>query len=61
MNFIKTTDFETAEKLRGLQFQEIKSNEVGVFVFINNSNLAKQRFQKNIDKKHISYTNVLCI
>ena len=57
-NFIKTTDVETAKKLRSQEFQEIVSSEPGVFVFLNCN---KIQFSSDVDVTKIRYTNTLCI
>lgn len=57
-NFIKTSDKETACKLRELGFQEIKSNEENYFTFLNCSTL---KFSENFDKSKLRYTNILCM
>ena len=58
-NFIKTTDDETAIKLRELNYQEIPSIEVGVYTFINRNEMQFSSDDKDISKLH--YTNVLCM
>lgn len=58
-NFIKTTDGETAIKLRELNFQEIPSIEVGVYIFINRNEM--QFSSDDIDISKLHYTNVLCM
>lgn len=56
-NFIKTTDKNTAEKLRHLGFYEITDSSPGYFVFVNCiCNFAKA----DIDMKKIQFANVLC-
>lgn len=57
-NFIKTTDDETAIKLRELNYQEIPSIEVGVYTFINRNEM--QFSSDDIDISKLHYTNVLC-
>lgn len=58
-NFIKTTDDETAIKLRELNYQEIPSIEVGVYTFINRNEM--QFSSDDIDISKLHYTNVLCM
>lgn len=58
-NFIKTTDDETAIKLRKLNYQEIPSIEVGVYTFINRNEM--QFSSDDIDMSKLHYTNVLCM
>ena len=58
-NFIKTTDGETAIKLRELNYQEIPSIEVGVYTFINRNEM--QFSSDDIDISKLHYTNVLCM
>ena len=55
-NFIRTTDKETADKLRSLGFKEIKTSESNVFMFLNDKTTAQFSSDKNI-----SYTNNLCL
>lgn len=52
MNFIKTSDENTAKMLRAEHFQEL-SKEGKFFVFLNNGT------QKFSDNKNIVYTNKL--
>lgn len=55
-NFIQTTDFETAEKLLQLGFQEIPSTG-NIRTFLNCQRL---NFEE-VDSKKTTYTNKLCI
>lgn len=55
MNFIFTTDADTANKLLEAGFQQIPSASVG-YKFINNTKL---NFDQSIDQKKIKYTNML--
>lgn len=55
-NFIRTTDKETADKLRNLGFKEIKTSESNVFMFVNDKTVTQFSSDKNI-----SYTNNLCL
>lgn len=57
MNFIKTSDLETRNKLISLGFEEIPNTQKGIFTFINN----KQNFSDEVDSKKITYTSILCI
>lgn len=53
-NFVKTSNKETAEKLRQLNFTELPK-QGNFFVFINNG---KMLFE---EEKEIIYTNKICI
>lgn len=56
VNFIFTTDTETANKLLSAGFQQIPAASVG-YKFINNT---KVTFEENgIDPQKIKYTNML--
>lgn len=55
MNFIKTRDKETAEKLRYEGFQEIPSNDSGVYMFINNG----KKLGFDVEQYGAVYTNIL--
>lgn len=56
MNFIRTSDFETAEKLRNLGFTELTEPSSSTFCFINDGKIVYD----NSDEKCV-YTNILCI
>lgn len=56
MNFIKTTDKETADKLERLGFEKL-AKEGDMYVFLNNSQAV---FSKE-DEKKMSFTNILAI
>ena len=58
-NFIKTTDAETAMKLRELNYQELPSVEIGVYTFLNRNEM--QFSSDDIDISKLHYTNVLCM
>lgn len=53
-HFIRTSDYDTAKKLREEGFQEIGKSG-NLYVFIND--WSKQKFSENIDEKKIAYTN----
>ncbi len=54
-NFIRTTDFETYQKLLKEGLKEIPSGINGVYMFINPHSFS---FSTNgIDEKKLSYTN----
>lgn len=55
MNFIFTTDADTANKLLEAGFQQIPSASIG-YKFINNSKIT---FDNSVDQKKIQYTNML--
>lgn len=57
VNFIKTSDEETRNKLIEAGFTEIKSNEPGKYVFLNCSKL---QFSSNINEDKVSFSNKLC-
>lgn len=58
-NFIKTSFADTAEQLRELGFNEIKSSD-GKYTFVNDIN--KLNFNDDvIDKSKIKYSDMLCI
>lgn len=54
MYFVKTSDKETAEKLRKEGFQELPMED-GRYVFINMGSTA------NFENKNVEYTNKLCL
>ena len=54
MKFIKTTDVETAKKLRMLGFTELTESNSSVYCFINNGNLTF-----DAEKNNCVYTNLL--
>ena len=57
-NFIKTTDKPTAERLLSEGFKLI--SQVGqVYTFLND--VPANFHFKNVDKKHIAYSNVLSV
>lgn len=56
-NFIKTTDHETADKLRTLGFTELVQPENGVFCFINDG----KKLTFDTEKENCVYTNILHI
>lgn len=56
MNFIKTTDKETAKKLRELGFTEIPENGSSCFVFLND-----KTFKFEDTNLKVSYSNQLSI
>lgn len=57
-SFIKTSDAETAARLRSLGFYEVSDASPGFFTFINQIyNFAKT----DIDTKKMQFTNVLCL
>lgn len=51
--FIRTTDSETAEKLRALGYTEIQQTGNG-YVFLNDT----VKFSRDVDKSKIVFTNV---
>ena len=57
-NFIKTTDKPTAERLLSEGFKLV--SQVGqVYTFLND---VPENFRfEAVDKKHIAYSNVLCV
>ena len=55
-NFIKTSDAETAQKLRNLGYTELTEPHSSTFCFINNGKVA---FDEN--ETHCVYTNILCL
>lgn len=57
-NFIRTTDWETANTLRKIGYTEIQSSELGVYIFINRNEM---QFSSDIDKSKIQYSNILCV
>lgn len=57
MNFIKTSDKETADALSNLGFVML-SNENGLYTFINCQAIS---FSNDFDKKKIIYSNKLSI
>lgn len=58
-NFIRTTDFETYQKLLKEGLQEIPSGINGIYMFINPHSFS---FSMNeIDEKKISYTNKISV
>lgn len=57
MNFIVTTDAETADKLRSLGFTELTQQENGKFCFINDG----KKLTFDAEKYSAVYTNVLCL
>lgn len=56
MNFIRTTDSNTADKLRSEGFKEV-SGSSGVYVFLNNKTIKFSSDAAN----HISYTNIITV
>lgn len=57
MNFIKTSDQETAERLRKLGFTEITEPNSSTFCFINDG----KKLTFNAKENGCVYTNVLCL
>lgn len=55
-NFIRTSDIETAERLRKI-YNEV-SQDGKYFVFVNDVTM---KFSNDIDQSKISYTNKLCV
>lgn len=56
-NFIKTSDYETAEILIRIGFQKIDEQN-GIYTFLNSD---KMQFSNDIDKRKIQYSNMLSI
>ena len=56
MNFVKTSDAETANKLRACGFTEITEPHSSIYCFINDGKMVYED-----DNKKIVLTNVLCI
>lgn len=56
-NFIKTSDYETAEILIRIGFQKIDEQN-GIYTFLNSE---KMQFSNDIDKRKIQYSNMLSI
>lgn len=57
-NFLKTSDKETAEKLRDCNFQEIPSKEPGVYIFLNRNEM---QYSSDVNMAKLHYSNTLCI
>lgn len=57
MNFIKTSDQETAERLRKLGFTEITEPNSSTFCFINDG----KKLTFDAEKYDAVYTNLLCL
>ena len=57
MKFIKTSDKETADKLRYLGFTELTEPSSSAFCFINNGN----KLTFDVEKYNAMYTNILCL
>jgi hypothetical protein len=57
MKFIKTSDKETADKLRTLGFTEITEPNSSTFCFINESH----RLTFDVEEYNAVYTNILCL
>lgn len=55
--FLKTTDRETADKLRTLGFTELTEQSNGVFCFINDG----KKLTFDAEKYDCVYTNLLCL
>jgi hypothetical protein len=55
--FLKTTDSETADKLRTLGFTELTQQDNGVFCFINDG----KKLTFDAEKYECVYTNLLCL
>jgi len=58
-NFIRTSDKETAEKLRECGLYEIPNTGTKYFTFVNNPIMNFDN--KDIELEKIKYTNNLCI
>ena len=56
MQFIKTSDVDTANKLRNLGYTELSEQSSSTFCFINDG---KMVFDD--ENKKCTYTNILCI
>ena len=57
MNFIITTDSETADKLRYAGFIELTQQDNGKFCFINDG----KKLTFDVEKYDAVYTNLLCL
>lgn len=56
MNFIKTSDLDTAKRLRDLGFTELTEPSSSTFCFINDGKIVYD----DVNDKCV-YTNILCI
>lgn len=56
MNFIKTSDLDTARRLRDLGFTELTEPSSSTFCFINDGKIVYD----DVNDKCV-YTNILCI
>lgn len=54
-NFIKTSDKETATKLKNLGLQEVNNSE-RIYLFVNPD---KIQFDSDIDQSKLHFTNIL--
>lgn len=54
-NFIKTSDKETATKLKNLGLQEVNNSE-GIYLFVNPDKIL---FDSDIDQSKLHFTNIL--
>lgn len=59
MNFVKTTDSETADLLRKAGLQEVEGGVAGFYVFINDPSKYNANFAKDNKDKKIIYSNIL--
>jgi hypothetical protein len=57
MNFIVTTNRETADKLRYANFTELTQQDDGKFCFINDG----KKLNFDAEKYDAVYTNLLCL
>ena len=57
MKFIKTSDEETARKLRYLGFPELTESNSNTFCFINDG----RKLIFDVEKYDAIYTNILCL
>ena len=57
MNFIRTSDKETAEQLRVLGFTELTEPNSSIFCFLNDG----KKLTFDSEKCNFVYTNVLCL
>ena len=62
MQFIRTTDSDTAQKLRESGYTELTESSSRGFCFLNNGKLMFCDDEKNEEiNKNIVYSNILCI
>lgn len=57
MKFIRTTNVETAHKLRHMGYTELTDSDNKFFCFLNDG----KQLNFNAEENGIVYTNVLCI